>query len=348
MADVKWIKLAVDIFDNRKIKQIERMPEGDSLIVVWLKLLVLAGCTNDQGFVYFTREIPYTEQLLSNEFNRPLPIIQLALRTFQHFGMIEIVEDVIHISNWEKYQNIEGMDKIREQNRVRQQRFRAQKKVALIGDGHVCVYCGGYADTVDHVIPKAKLGADVAENTVPCCLSCNMEKTNDDLDNFLNRRLVSGEAVDIDGILRNPKLAKYVDYDGASNRFKKRDVTLHVTQGNATDIDKDKELDKEIESNTVRKRTRFTPPTIDEVKAYCTEQGYRVDAERFVAYYESNGWKVGKNPMKDWRAAVRTWVRNDATGTKPNAPTPTAMQFEQRDYTGVDFSNLNADLSKYK
>ena len=93
---------------------------------------------------------------------------------------------------------------------------------------------------------------------------------------------------------------------------------------------------------------RFTPPTIDELKAYCTEQGYKIDAERFLAYYESNGWRVGRNPMKDWKAAVRTWVRNDATGSQPSKPTPTAMQFEQRDYTGVDFSNLNADLSKYK
>ena len=100
---------------------------------------------------------------------------------------------------------------------------------------------------------------------------------------------------------------------------------------------------------TVRAHSvRFTPPTIDELKVYCTEQGYKIDTDRFLAYYESNGWRVGRNPMKDWKAAVRTWVRNDATGSQPSKPTPTAMQFEQRDYTGVDFSNLNADLSKYK
>ena len=52
---------------------------------------------------------------------------------------------------------------------------------------------------------------------------------------------------------------------------------------------------------------RFTPPTVDEVKAYCAEKGYAVDPSRFVDYYTSNGWKVGKNPMKDWKAAVRTW-----------------------------------------
>lgn len=54
-------------------------------------------------------------------------------------------------------------------------------------------------------------------------------------------------------------------------------------------------------------RSRFTPPSADQVRAYCTEKGYTLDADRFVDYYTSNGWKVGKNPMRDWKAAVRTW-----------------------------------------
>lgn len=137
MAEVKWIKLAVDIFDNRKIKQIERMPEGDALIVIWLKLLVLAGNVNDNGLVYFTREIPYTDQLLSTEFNRPQTVIQLALATFQRFGMIEIVEDVIHISNWEKYQNIDGLEKIREQNRIRQKNWYDRHKTLQLAERNV-------------------------------------------------------------------------------------------------------------------------------------------------------------------------------------------------------------------
>ena len=66
-------------------------------------------------------------------------------------------------------------------------------------------------------------------------------------------------------------------------------------------------------------RSRFVKPTLEEIKAYCIERGNKVDPERFHAYYESNGWKVGKNPMKDWRAAVRNWERNSyATSKKPN------------------------------
>ena len=92
------------------------------------------------------------------------------------------------------------------------------------------------------------------------------------------------------------------------------------SQDKEEEEDKDKEKDKE-EDNKVRKRTRFTPPTVDEVRDYCSEHGYRIDAERFVAYYESNGWRVGRNPMKDWRAAVRTWARNDTGYSAPRQQT---------------------------
>lgn len=136
MSDVKWIKLATDIFDNRKIRQIEKMPDGDAIIVIWLKLLILAGDVNDGGLVYFTKEIPYTEQLLATQFDRPLAVVQFALRTFERFSMIEIIDNLICVSNWEKYQNVESLDRIREQNRLRKQRQREREKLL---DSHVTV-----------------------------------------------------------------------------------------------------------------------------------------------------------------------------------------------------------------
>ena len=144
--NIKWIKISTGIFDNRKIKQIEVMPEGDAILVIWLKLLVLAGEINDGGLVYFTREIPYTDALLANEFRKPINIIQLALHTFESFGMIEVIDDVIRVSNWERYQNVEGMDKIREQTRVRVQRFRAKQK-AIEQDGNA-------TETLHVTLPK--------------------------------------------------------------------------------------------------------------------------------------------------------------------------------------------------
>jgi predicted phage replisome organizer len=137
MADVKWIKMATNIFDNRKIRLIESLPDGDAIIVIWMKLLCLAGNINDSGMVYFTKEIPYTEQMMATQFNRPLATVQMAMKTFEQFGMIEIVNDILHISNWEKYQNIEGMDKIREQNRIRKQKQRERQKLLLEENSHV-------------------------------------------------------------------------------------------------------------------------------------------------------------------------------------------------------------------
>lgn len=80
----------------------------------------------------------------------------------------------------------------------------------------------------------------------------------------------------------------------------------------AREKENEKEGEKEIENECyiARARSRFAPPSVADVSAYCRERGNSVDAERFVSFYESNGWKVGKNPMKDWRAAVRTWERD--------------------------------------
>ena len=135
MSNVKWIKVMTDMFDNRKIKQIEQLPDGDSIIVIWVKLLCLAGNVNECGFVFFTKEIPYTDEMMATEFNRPVSTIRLALQTFQRFGMIEIINDVIKISNWENYQNVDGMDKLREQTRKRVAKYREKQKHLLEDKG---------------------------------------------------------------------------------------------------------------------------------------------------------------------------------------------------------------------
>lgn len=140
MAEIKWIKITTDIFDDEKILLIESMPEADSLIVIWFKLLSFAGKSNNNGVFMLSSKIPYTDEMLSTIFRRPLNTVRLALKTFEQFGMIEYIDGVITIPNWEKHQNIDGMEKIRMQNRERKQRQRLkQKEQLLIGDGHVTV-----------------------------------------------------------------------------------------------------------------------------------------------------------------------------------------------------------------
>lgn len=129
MADVKWIKIAVDMFDNRKIKQIGSMPEGDSLLLMWVQLLCLAGNVNDGGFIYLTKEIPYTDEMLATQFNKPISAVRLALKTFEQFGMIEIINNMIFLSSWEKYQSTDRLATIREKDRERKRRKREAEKL---------------------------------------------------------------------------------------------------------------------------------------------------------------------------------------------------------------------------
>lgn len=127
MAEVKWIKIVTDIFDDEKILMIESMPEADSLIVIWFKLLCLAGKQNNSGVLMLGR-MPYTDEMFSTIFRRPINTVRLALQTFEGFGMIEIINNTVTIPNWGKHQNIEGMDKIREQNRIRQKNWYDKQK----------------------------------------------------------------------------------------------------------------------------------------------------------------------------------------------------------------------------
>ena len=135
-ADIKWIKIATNIFSDEKILLIEQMPDADTILVIWFKLLCMAGKENNCGVFVMGNKIAYTDEMLSTIFRRPLPTIRLALSTFEAFGMIEIIEnssgmEVYTIPNWEKHQNIDGMEKIREQTRLRVAKHRENQKLAL-------------------------------------------------------------------------------------------------------------------------------------------------------------------------------------------------------------------------
>jgi predicted phage replisome organizer len=126
--EVKWIKIVTDIFDNHKIKIIRKMPEGDAIVVTWFQLLCLAGETNDNGLIYITRAVPYTDETLATAFDTPLPVVRLSLETFERLEMIHIYNSFLCVSNWEKYQNIDGLEKIREQTRKRVADYREKQK----------------------------------------------------------------------------------------------------------------------------------------------------------------------------------------------------------------------------
>ena len=234
IADVKWIKLAVGLPDNRQLKQIRRLPGGDSIALLWVYLLCLAGEINDAGMIYFTPSIPYTEEMLADQFDIDVNTVRLGLETFKQFGMIEVVNNILCLPTWEKWQSTDKLSEMREKNRLRVAKHREKQRL-LTGN-----------------------------------VTCNVT----------------------------------------------------VTGCNAIEEEIDKELDKERDNisygvnadetpaSPKRKKAKaFTPPTVEEVAEYCKQRRNGIDAEMFVDFYAAKGWMIGKNKMKDWQSAVRTWER---------------------------------------
>nr|DAM58928.1 MAG TPA: replisome organizer protein [Caudoviricetes sp.]DAT20403.1 MAG TPA: replisome organizer protein [Caudoviricetes sp.] len=144
MSEIKWIKITTDIFDDEKICLIDALPDPDAILVIWFKILTLAGKHNSNGLLMMTDKVHYTDEMLSTIFRRPLNTVRMALGVFEQFGMVEIIDGVITLPNWEKHQNIDGMEKIKEQTRNRVARHREKQKNLALGNvtGNVTVTDG--------------------------------------------------------------------------------------------------------------------------------------------------------------------------------------------------------------
>lgn len=143
MADVGWVRLSTRLFENRKIKYLLNQPKGAELVLLWVHLLCAAGTVNDGGRVYISQNVMYTPQSLAADFGVPKTIADKALTLFQNLELIEVESDgCIQILGWEKHQNVTGLEKIREQNRLRKQKQRQCDKSRNVDedmsrDGHV-------------------------------------------------------------------------------------------------------------------------------------------------------------------------------------------------------------------
>lgn len=137
MADVKWIKITTDMFDNRKIKHLRRLPDGNNIVLIWVMLLTMAGRCNAGGMIFLTENIPYTPKMLADELDFEENTVTLALGALEQFNMIVCNNGYFAISGWEEHQNADGLEKIREQNRLRKQKQREAQK--LVSDCHVTV-----------------------------------------------------------------------------------------------------------------------------------------------------------------------------------------------------------------
>lgn len=129
MAEVKWVKITTDMFDNRKIKHLRRLPDGNNIVLIWVMLLTMAGRCNANGMIYLTEDIPYTPKMLADELDFEENTVRLALEALERLKMISTNDSVYSIANWEEYQNVDRLAEIREYNRLAKQKSREKKKL---------------------------------------------------------------------------------------------------------------------------------------------------------------------------------------------------------------------------
>ena len=274
MSEVKWIKITTDIFDDEKILLIESLPDAYAIIVVWFKLLCLAGKMNNSGVFIMNNQLAYTDKMLATIFRMKETTVKYALQTFEQFGMVSIIDGVITIPNWNKHQSLDSYEKKKQRDREYQERRRTEQK-ALIS-------------------PSGKKSSD-------------------------NRLTVE----------------RFIDDSSSDVAFSEREEDKEGEVEREIEVDSRDYLEEEKKKTAyaVKKETapRFQPPAVEDVAEYCKQRRNGVDAQQFVNFYTSKGWMVGKNRMRDWKAAVRTWEAKDGKATaipaseqKPKKPYSTS------------------------
>jgi predicted phage replisome organizer len=126
--EVKWVKITTDMFDNRKIKHLRRLPDGNNIVLIWIMLLTMAGRCNSGGKIFLTENIPYDAKMLADELDFKENTVAAALKNLEQLDMIAVDNGFYTIVGWGEYQNVDGMDKVREQTRKRVAEFKKNKK----------------------------------------------------------------------------------------------------------------------------------------------------------------------------------------------------------------------------
>ena len=129
MAGLTWVKLNIDMFDNRKIKYLRTLPDGDKIVLIWVMLLTIAGRCNAGGRIFLTEDVPYTPNMLADELGFDVSTVNLAADKMKKLDMVYFDDDVFMINGWEEYQNIDGMERARQKTRERVAAYRERQKL---------------------------------------------------------------------------------------------------------------------------------------------------------------------------------------------------------------------------
>lgn len=340
-----WLKLKSDFFTSRAMKKLRKIAGGDTYTVIYLKLQLLS--LKDEGLLYYEGVEPTFYEEMALALDEDTDNVRATLIFLENMGLIEqksntefMLTEVPYLIGGES-ESAERVRKYRERkalidtqaekkepksNALRQKQHRAKKKceekqhipyiedyinnkryngnyyVVIQRDKYKCAICGSIENLCVHHIDG--YSEDMPQNSnankmITLCRECHSN-------------IHAGGKIDEDTL-------DAIDYYIDSNEMLPSNG--EVTNSNTEiEIEIEKEKEKDIEkSKRENKRKRFTPPTLEEVQAYCLERNNTIDPQHFIDYYTSNGWLVGKNKMKDWKAAVRTWERNGYS-KKDNKP----------------------------
>ena len=230
MAEIKWIKLSVNMFDDEKIKLIRTMPEGDSIIIIWVQILCLAGKINDSGLVYMGQNLAYTDEMLATILGHPLNVMRIALQTLEQFGMVEVNEDgTIDVLNWEKHQSTDKMARIREQNRNRKRKYDLREKLRKIGHDPDSEQVPNDLEELEKYVETIKKSNDTV--TLPNVteenknVTNNQESLNDNV-NDSNVTVTSGNATEVRSKKKevNTTTEKKEKSDGSGGKLPSKNV----------------------------------------------------------------------------------------------------------------------------
>ena len=336
-----WFKHMADMHCNHKIRALRRVRRGNDYAFIFTMLLEIAARCDAGGGLFLTAGMPYTMKTLAGELGYSERTVAGALEALEAFGLVSR-EDGLRIAAWNEYQTPGAQLRAREDGRRRAAAFRERKRAASLVreasesgtyDAEI-VACG--------VENEVRGGADETPHPAADCLGAD------------RKHLSERREVELFPPLTNGK-----DAACRFERLKKEPFTPAETEGDAKyRFEKpDEESFTPAETGESGKRgfgkpddEVFTPPDVEEVKKYREERKSAVDAERFVDYYASVGWKVGKNHMRDWKAAFRRWESpggTDGGGSYGGAPyqersrekNNPALDYPQRVYDDDEFSS---------
>ena len=293
-----YLRLKENFFDSDEMKILESMKDGYLYSNILLKLY-LRSLKNDGKLVVNDR-IPYNAEMLASVTGHQIGTVKQALSIFKDLGLIDVLENgaiyMLDIQNFIGKCSSEADRKREYRQRIETDRTNVQTKVRQISEKSppeiekdIEINKELYKekdidiDTLS-LCEQKTLIHDVWEDAFDL-ITANVKKS---LDNLVDEygAVITKQAI-LDAKKQGKSHIKYVE-----------------------GVLKNKMLEENIPANNP-KRKRFVKPTLSEIEQYCIERNNNINAEQFYDYYESNGWKVGKNSMKDWKAAVRTWERSE-------------------------------------